>query len=204
MLRESGVTSMDSSAAGVTVKVAVFEVMPDAVAVIDVVPVLTELARPRVLMVAMPVFDECHSAVDEMSCVLVSEKVPTAVNCWVLPRAMIGLVGLTAIAVITASVTVSIAVEETIESNDAVMDEVPSLTAVASPFDPAALLIVATGVIDDSQVAHEVKVWAAPSVRVPVAANCFVVPFARVAEVGVSKILATGEEMSVAVPVMPE
>ncbi len=117
---------------------------------------------------------------------------------------MLVLVGATVIDVITGEVTVRAAAGETIESNDAVMDEVPSLTAVASPRAPAALLIVTTGVLDDDHVAHGVKICAAPSVRVPVAANCFVVPLAIVAVEGVTDIPATGEARSVAVPVTPE
>mgnify|MGYP001104283644 CR=1 FL=1 len=55
----------------------------------------------------------------------------------------------------------------------AVMDVMPTLEEVASPFDPTELLIVATGVADEIHVAAVVRFWVVPSVYVPVALNCF-------------------------------
>jgi len=77
------------------------------------------------------------------------------------------------------------------------MVEVPSATAVARPL----LLIVATDVLDELQVACVVMSWLVPSEYVPEAANCWVPPTGRLGLAGVTDI-----ETSVAVgppPVPP-
>lgn len=48
--------------------------------------------------------------------------------------------------------------------------------AVASPFEPDKLLTVATPVSDEAHVANDVRFCTMLSARVPVAANCWVVP----------------------------
>ena len=62
---------------------------------------------------------------------------------------------------------------------------------VANPFVPAALLIVATAVLDETHVTDVVKSCRVPSVNIPVAVNCCVVmPEERemVGEIGVTRI----------------
>jgi hypothetical protein len=59
---------------------------PD-VAVIVVIPVVIVVASPELLIVATAVLDEDQVAVLERSCVLLSLKVPVAVNCCVFPAA---------------------------------------------------------------------------------------------------------------------
>lgn len=130
--------------------------MPDAVAVINVVPVVSVEANPDALIVATPVFDECQVADVEISVVEWSDKVPMAINCRVLPRATLGADGVTVIDVMTAGVTDNV-VEEVTASYVAAIVVMPLLTAVARPFDPAASLIAATDVIDDVHVAHAVR-----------------------------------------------
>ena len=64
----AGVTAIETSAAAVTVSV----VEPETefeVAVIVVEPWVTAVASPLLLMVAVPVFEELHCAVDVMFCV---------------------------------------------------------------------------------------------------------------------------------------
>jgi len=61
-------------------------------------------------------------------------------------------------------------------------------TPVASPWVPAVLLIVATLVFDEDHVAVSVKSWMVPSLKVPVAVNCCVLPAAIDALVGVTAI----------------
>ena len=63
MLGLDGVTAMDTSVAGVMVRVVDFDILPD-VAVIVVVPTATEVARPlepaALLICATPVLEEFH------------------------------------------------------------------------------------------------------------------------------------------------
>ncbi len=135
--------------------------MPPCAALIMVVPTPTELANPLVpdvlLMVDMRVFEELQETNPVISCVVLSENVPVAMNCWVLPRAMLELEGVTVIEVSTAGVTVSVAVLEKTPENEASMVVVPSETAVAKPFERALLLMVATPVFEEIQVAHVVN-----------------------------------------------
>ncbi len=71
---------------------------PDA-AVIVIEPVPTDVARllePAVLLIVATDADvELHVTDPVKFCVVLSEKVPVAVNCHVVPRAMLGLVGVT-------------------------------------------------------------------------------------------------------------
>ena len=96
MLGLAGVTAIDTSTAEVTVRTVVPEMLPD-VALIVVVPAVAAVAFPPVAMVETDALDELHVTKAVMSLVLVSEKVPVAVNCWVVPAAMLGFAGVTAI-----------------------------------------------------------------------------------------------------------
>jgi hypothetical protein len=203
-IAEAGDTVMDTSVAGVTVSVAPLEVIPESFAVIVVVPFAADVATPELLMLGTTVFEENQVASDVMSCVVLSENFPVAVNCWVRPRAILWLAGVTVIDVRTAGVTVSVAAgDEATESNIAEMTVEPSATAVASPCDRGALLMVATAVLDEVHVAHVVKPCMVLSDNVPVAMNCRVVPLAILALRGVTAIDATLDEVSVAEPVTP-
>jgi hypothetical protein len=196
-----GVTKMDSNAAGFTVNIAMFEVRPDKLAVISVVPVAMEDDSPVSLMVATPVLDESHVTDSDMSCTDPSEKVPEAANCCVSPKGIFALGGVMVIEDKTAGVTDSDAEGELTKSKIAVMNVVPVLTDVTNPLVAAVLLIVATPVSDDVHVAHVVRLWSAPSARVPEAVNCCVVPRAMLALCGLTAMEITGEEISSAVPV---
>src|SRR5689334_9466080 len=55
---------------------------------------------------------------------------------------------------------------------------VPLATAFASPWEPLVLLIVATPVLLEPQVAEEVRLLVVPSLYVPIAVNCCVLPMA--------------------------
>ncbi len=89
MLVLAGVTVMDKSVAGVTVRVVEDEMLP-AVAVMLVVPAATGVAIPlepaALLIVAIKAADEFQVTDEVRSCVLLSEKLPVAVNCCVVPR----------------------------------------------------------------------------------------------------------------------
>ena len=110
MLGLVGVTAMDTSVAGVTVSVVVPDILPD-VAVIVVEPAATEVANPldpaALLIAATAALDEFQVATIVKFCVEPFEYVPVAVNCLVVPMAMLGLVGVIAMETSVAGVTVS-------------------------------------------------------------------------------------------------
>lgn len=197
-----GLISIDSSTACVTVSVVDPE-MPPEVAEIVVEPAATDVVSPLepgvLLMVATALFEESHDAVEEISCVELSENVPVATNCWVVPSTILGFTGVTVIAVRISGVTVRIAGVDVTVKNDAAIVAVPSLTAVASP----ALLIVATPRLDEDQVATVVRTCCAESASVPVAVYCWVVPFAMLLVSGDKAIDATGEDLKAAEPDRP-
>jgi hypothetical protein len=165
---------MDSSTTGVTVSVVEAEMLPE-VALMVVVPTLFDVASPfeptALLIVATTVLVELQATDDVRFCTEVSENVPIAMNCLVLPRAKLGFVGVTVKDVNMAGVTVSIAGLEVTLGKDDVMATVPRLTAVALPFESGASLMVATPVLEVDQVATVVRVWVFPSASLPVAAN---------------------------------
>src|SRR5256712_2850239 len=115
MLGVVGVTVIVDRFAAVTVSVVLPET-PPKVAVIVVVPAATDVARPcdppALLIVATAVLDELQVTWVVRSCVVLSLKVPVAVNCWVNPSARPGLVGVTAIETRIALVTVSVALPD--------------------------------------------------------------------------------------------
>ena len=123
-------------------------------------PVLADVASPcdpaALLTVATPGVSELQVALEVTSCVEWSENVPVAVNCSVVPLAMLGLDGVTAIDTTTADVTVSF-VDPEVEFRLALMFAEPVPTEVARPCDPAALLTVATPGVSELQVTEAVK-----------------------------------------------
>ena len=100
MLGFVGDTSIDTSVADVTVRVVLPETVPD-IALMTVEPAATAVARPlepgALLTVATAAADEVQVTDAVRSWLVLSEKMPVAVNCLVVPGAMLGLVGVTAI-----------------------------------------------------------------------------------------------------------
>jgi hypothetical protein len=88
-----------------------------------------------------------------------------------------GLAGVTAIETRVAAVMVR-AVEAAMEPEVAVIVAIPNILLVASPWLPAVLLRVATVALEELQVTRLVTFCVLPSVKVPVAVNCCVVPAA--------------------------
>jgi hypothetical protein len=174
MLGLVGVTAMETSAAGVTVKV-VLPVIPPELAVIVVAPGVSDVAKPMVpgalLMVATDVEDELQITVVVRFCVVPSSKVPVAVNCWLVPKAMLGLVGVTAMETSAAGVTVKV-VLPVIPLELAVIVVAPGVSDVAKPMDPAELSIVAIDVEDELQLTRVVTSFVVPSEYIPVAVSC--------------------------------
>src|SRR5439155_18308487 len=141
-------------------------VTPPEVAVIVAVLAVTAVASacdtPAMSIVATAVFEELQVTWVVRSCVVVSLKVPVAVNCWVNPSGRPGLVGVTAIETRVALVTVSVAqvfvvVQLTLPSVAVIVMGPPAATDVAKPFDPLALLMVATPGLDELQATWVVR-----------------------------------------------
>lgn len=165
-----------------TVSVAV-PVTPEEVAEMVTPPGATPVASPPEEMVAMVLLEDCQVAVAVRSWVVLSAKVPMAVNCWVFPGAtglMVIAAGVTAMET-SELATVSV-VEPVIPPNDAEMVVGPPATAVAKP----PVLMVATDAVEDSQLAVLVRFLVLPSLKDPVAVNCCVAPGAIVGFAGVT------------------
>jgi hypothetical protein len=73
------------------------------------------------------------------------------VNCCGTPLTTLGVAGVTSMLTTVAAVTVSTVAPETLPSS-AMIVVAPGAPAVARPFEPAALLIVAVVVIEDDHV----------------------------------------------------
>ena len=90
-----------------------------------------------------------------------------AVNCWVVPLAMLGLVGVTAMDTSVALVTVIVVVLDMLPSSATMVVELTP-APVTSP-----ILLIGTDVVSDElQVADAVRSSVVLSEYVPVAANC--------------------------------
>src|SRR5436190_1973197 len=143
-----------------------------------VVPAATDVARPfdplALLIVATPGLDELQVTWVVRSCIVLSLKVPVAVNCRVVPFAMLGFVGVTAIEVRVAAVTVSVVFPETSPKVAVIVMGPPAATDVAKPCEPPALLIVATAVLEQNVVEWGKRSVVVNSLIVPEAVNCFV------------------------------
>src|SRR4051812_44397042 len=113
MLGLSGVTAIESKAAGVTVSVVEPETAP-RVAPIEDDPVATAVARPPAVMVAAAGVADTQVTWPVRSSVVLSVSVPVAVNCCASPFGTLGLSGVTAIDCKAAGVTVSAVEPETV------------------------------------------------------------------------------------------
>jgi hypothetical protein len=190
----AGVTAIDTSVGAVTVNSVVPSTAPKAASIL-LIPVATPVANPPAVIVTKPVVCEVQVAEPVKFCVELSEKVPVAVNCSVVPFAIEGFAGVTATDTSVGPVTVRFVVPLT-APDVACIWLVPADTAVAEPPAP----IVATPVVCEVQVTEPVKFCVELSEKVPVAVNCSVLPFAiegfagvtaidtRVAEVTVSRV----------------
>src|SRR5580704_7157782 len=201
---------MAVNTAGVTVSTAVPEMSPEvAVMVVAPDPLAVAVAspcEPEVLeTVAVEVIDDDHVTELVRSAVLKLEYVPVAANCWVWPWAIDTATGDTAMVTNTAGVTVSTAVPE-MSPEVAVMVVAPDplVVAVASPCEPEVLETVAVEVTEDDLVTDEVRLAVLKLEYVPVAANCWVWPWAIDAATGDTAILTStaGVTVSTAVPEM--
>lgn len=153
------------------------------VAVIFALPAVTPMARPVVLTVASAL-DVVQVRPEVRVCVVLSLKWPVAVNCWVPLTLTEALAGLRVMdcKVAGAAVTTRAAELLVMPLCVAVTVTLPAATPLAKP----AVLIVASAVLEEFQVAVEVKSWVLLSLKVAVALNCWVAPAAIEAEAGVT------------------
>ena len=140
-------------------------IVPKA-ALMVVLPLATLDARPEALIVAAAGVEDVQTTDAEMSCVLLSLKVPVAVNCFVELVDIVEFAGITAMDTKVAAVTVRDAVPLT-DPDVAVIVVVPVPTLVASPV----VSMVATEFADEDQ-ANEVNSCVLPSSKLPTAVNC--------------------------------
>ncbi len=85
---------MDDRAAEVTVRVVLPEIV-SKVAVMVAVPAATPVTKPRLLTVEIDGSDEFQVTWVVISWFVLSENMPVAANCWVTPRGMLRLAGVT-------------------------------------------------------------------------------------------------------------
>ena len=155
---------------------------PSLAAVTVAVPGATPVASPPLLTVATDGLDELQLTCVVISCLPPSEYVPVAVNCWVEPTNMPGVV---VIEDKVAEVTVSVVFPEILPKlvAVAVMMALPAATAVAKPLLPLMLPIEA---LDEFQVTDTVISWLVPSEKVPMAINCWEAPTGMLRLAGVT------------------
>lgn len=177
----AGLMAMLTRSTAATVR-PVEPLMEPEVAVMVTLPAATLETSPWLLMVARVGSEELHSTETVMSWVLLSLNVPVAVNCFVVPMAMLELLGVTAIETRVAAVTVSEAVPLT-DPEVAVMVTEPMPVLVARPD----ALTDATLAFDDDHVT-DVSCCVLPSLKKPVAMNCWSVPMAIDGVAGVTEI----------------
>jgi hypothetical protein len=146
-------------------------IVPNAAAMV-VLPVATLVATPVLAIVAAAGLEELQTTDPEMSCVLLSLNVPVAVNCLVVPVAIVEFAGVTVSDTRLAPVTVRDAVPLT-DPLAALMVVVPAPVLVASPVGST----VATAPDVDDQVTDG-NACVLPSSKLPTALNCSVVPIA--------------------------
>jgi hypothetical protein len=186
MLGAGGVSAIDTSVAAVTVTVVVPASEPHTlatlqVAVIVALPVPTLLTSPLLLTVAAAEFEEIQVRSALRSCVEASEKVPVAVNCWLVPGAMLGVGGVSAIDMRVAGVTVTLKVAEA-EPQTLATAQIPLIVAVPVPtaLILPLLLTVATDGLEEDQVRSALtSAGLLLSPYTAVALSCVEVPFAK-------------------------
>lgn len=179
----AGVIAIETSVAGVTVN-DVEPVTEPEEAEIVVEPTATLVALPPAAIVATPALEEFQVTDAVRSCVLPSVNVPVAVNACLVPSATDEFAGVTAIDTKAAGRMVKAAVLEVMDPEEALMFAEP----VAMPDANPVILIAAAPTLDELQTADADKSWVVPSVKVPTAVNCWVVPTGMEAVDGVTAI----------------
>ena len=141
------------------------------------IPPATDVAKPPLVIVATAILDELQMTWVLISKLVPSENAPVAVNCWVIPAGVIGmlrLAGLRDMEVRVAEVTIMVVVPE-MSPEVAVIVAVPGPIPVTKPV----LSTVAAESLDELQVAWVVILKLVPSENMPVAVSCSVKPRGR-------------------------
>jgi hypothetical protein len=188
---------IDCRTAGPTLNVPEPEIEPTDAVIVEL-PTASALAKPVLLTVATLAADEFHTAVELRSWVVLSVKCPVVVNCWVIPAGTVTLAGVTTIELTAAAVTVR-AAEPEIGPEVAEIVTLPSATLLASPLPSIEAMVGSV----EFQVTGE-RVCVLPSVNVPTAANCAVVPRAmeELAEFTAIETRLAGSTVKLAEPVI--
>ena len=142
---------METRTGAVTVSVVEPEMSPSVAEMVEV-PSPVPVARPPAVTVALPGVPEAQVTVEVRFSVVLSEKVPVAVNCWVSPLATDGSAGITDMETRLAEVIVNV-VEPEMSPSVAVIEEVPAPAPVARP--PA--VMVALPGVPEAHVTDEVR-----------------------------------------------
>jgi hypothetical protein len=179
----AGVIEIELRFAALTLR-GVLPVTDPRVAEIVVLPMFRAVARPLAVIEATEPAEECQVATPVTVWLVPSENVAVARNCWVIPSGRATPDGVTTIELTEAEVTTSDAVAES-DPIVAEMVELPAAMPWASPLVGVELLTVASTVLEDVQVTELVRFCVLPSLYVPVATNCWVVPGAIEAFTGV-------------------
>lgn len=156
---------MDDSVAVVTLSVAVplFPVEGSLAVIVTGPPAPRPVAIPlkpvALSIVATVALDDVQVTDDVRFLVVKFEYVPVAINCCVPPTGIRASAGVTTMDDSTAEVTVSVAVPAFPEAGSVavIVMALPVAFAVATPFEPVALLTVATVVFEDDQVTEDVR-----------------------------------------------
>jgi hypothetical protein len=186
MLAVCGLMTNDTRVAGVTVREAEPETLPE-VAEIVAVPLPWLVASPALFTTAVDVLFELQLAVALRSCVLPSVNVPVAVNCWVVPSAIEELAGDIEMDARAAALTVSVVVP-TMLFEVALIVVVPVPWLVARPCDPVSLLMPDVEGVSELQRTIWVRSCVLLSLKVPVAINCCETPSGITGIAGVTAI----------------
>ena len=104
--------------------------------------------------------DELHVTSDDISTDVLFDSMPVALNCCVEPMSMAVLDGVT---VMDVKVPVVSDVAPLIVPKLALMVQLPAATAVTTPWDPAALFMVATAEFEELHVTDVVMSREEPS-----------------------------------------
>jgi hypothetical protein len=148
----AGVMSMSCRTAFVTVRT-VLPDFPPNVAVMVAGPTAMDEAKPSLApMVTLAGSDELHADCVVRSWTVLSEKIPVAVHCWLLPSAVLGFVGVTSTDTSVADVTVRVVLPKTVPDVAVMVAEPAVVPDAARPLEPAVLLTVPTSAADELHV----------------------------------------------------
>ncbi len=128
-----GVTTIETSIAGVTVSEALPLTLPFAALTVTGPPAFRPVATPEELIMATVESDEVQVTWVVITCVDLSEKCPIALNDWVLPAAMLVGAGDTVIVSRVGGFTVSEPVPLTLSIVAVMVIGPPALRPVARP-----------------------------------------------------------------------